>query len=378
MRTFGVVLAGAVLAVVIPVGPRQAVAQTVLKPLLIEHGFDVGMAASVRANAAQIDALPFDGITVVPANNPCSAKPVTMAAARLDLAAMPRLNKVTHNFLLCRFLDDFVPGGSTTSAFDVYDDNTWRIVAMNVARYARAARDTGMFDGIMIDTEYYGVGPNPWDNDTIPIPWTYSFSRPWTLPAQDRLRAQLRGKQMMDAMRRGWANVVAFHLKGAEQSDPATFLNTNMMGNDTAWANELAGPFFVGAVESAAGTPATVVDGGESYRQRTPADFQKGYSWLKTRLADSGGPILPSGPVTADIYKATVSVANQVYDRDMNNTYAPLSAATLRRLLTFAKRSTDKYVWLYSEQFDWKGTGWPQTKAPDAFLTAVSRAQASP
>jgi hypothetical protein len=332
----------------------------------------------VRTNAAHIDALPFDGITVVPANNPCSAQPVTMAAARLDLAAMPKLNKVTHNFLLCRFLDDFVPSGSTTSAFDVYDDATWRTVAMNVARYARAARDTGMFDGIMIDTEYYGVGPNPWDNDTIGVPWTYSSSRPWTLPAQDRLRSQLRGKQMMDAMRRGWSNVVAFHLKGAEQSDPATFLDTNMMGNDTAWANELAGPFFVGAVESAAGTPATVVNGGESYRQRQPADFQKGYNWLKTRLADSGGPIVASGAVTADMYKATVSVANQVYDRDVTNNYAPFSAAMLRRLLTFAKRSTDKYVWLYSEQFDWKGTGWPQTKAPDAYLTAVARAQASP
>jgi hypothetical protein len=377
MRTLGVILAGVVLAVVTPVGPQQAIARTAPKPLLIEHGFDVGTAASVRANAAQIDGLPFDGITVVPANNPCSAKPVTLAAARIDLAAMPKLSKVKHNFLLCRFLDDFVPGGSATSAFDVNDDATWQTVAINLARYARAARDTGMFDGIMIDTEYYGVGPNPWDNDTIAIPWTYSFSRPWTLPAQAKMRAQLRGKQVMDAMRRGWSNVVAFHLKGAEQSDPATFLDTNMMGNDTAWANELAGPFFVGAVESATGTPATVVDGGESYRQRSPADFQKGYTWLKTRLADSGGPILPSGAVTADGYKATVSVANQVYDRDVTNNYAPLSATTLRRLLVFAKRSTDKYVWLYSEQFDWKGTGWPQTKAPDAYLTAVTRAQAS-
>jgi hypothetical protein len=163
---------------------------------------------------------------------------------------------------------------------------------------------------------------------------------------------------------------------------PDATLNTSVtqssVGNDTAWANELAGPFFVGAVESAAGTPATVVNGGESYRQRQPADFQKGYSWLKTRLADSGGPIVPSGAVSADVYKATVSVANQVYDRDVSNNYAPFSATTVSRLLTFAKRSTDKYVWLYSEQFDWKGVGWPQTKAPNVFLTAVARAQASP
>jgi hypothetical protein len=84
-----------------------------------------------------------------------------------------------------------------------------------------------------------------------------------------------------------------------------------MMGNDVVWANELAGPFFLGGVESAAGIAATIVNGGESYRQRTLVDFQ----------------------------------------------------------------ATDRYVWFYTEQFDWKGTGWPLVSVDSTFLNAVRAAR---
>ncbi len=350
---------------------------TVVKagPLLIEHGWDTSSAASTAANAARIDALPFDGISINPTNNPCSARPVTLAAAQADLGAMPRLTKVTHNFLLCRLLDNAV-AGSTVGPYDVNNDATWATMASNLAIYAQVAKASGMFDGIIFDTEYYGVGPNPWDADTIAIPWTYSFSRPWTLPAALRAKAQSRGKQTLDAVRAVWPNVVAFHLRGAELSDPATYVAGNVGGNDVAWANEMAGPFFVGAIESATGTAATVVDGGESYRQRTAIDFQNNYSWLKTRLANSNGPIVPSGAVTSASYNATVSVASQVYDRDITRSGYPFfTAAQVQTLLTYAKRSTDKYQWFYTEAYDWRGTGWPATSPPAAYIDSVRLAR---
>jgi hypothetical protein len=343
-------------------------------PLLIQHGWDVSTAASTAANAAQIDALPFDGISIHPAFNPCGLQPVTLAQAQADLYAMPKLKNVTHNFFLCRLIDDAAPG-STVSPFDVFNDATWNTIASNLAIYAQAARATGMFDGVIFDTEYYGNGPNPWDYDTIPTPWIYTTSRPWSLSTVAQATAQRRGKQTMDAVRSAWPDIVAFHLRGAELSDPATNQPSNMMGNDVAWANELAGPFFLGGVESTAGTPATIVNGGESYRQRSLVDFQNAYSWLKTRLADSGGPIVPFGNVSAATYKSTVSVASQVFDRDMNNNYAPFSASEVSRLLALARQATDRYVWFYTEQFDWKGTGWPLVSADDTFLNAVRAAR---
>jgi hypothetical protein len=341
------------------------------RPLLIQHGWDTSVAAVAAQNAKRIDALPFDGVSIAPAYNPCSSAPVTLAQAQSDLNAMPKLTHVTHNFLLCRFLDN-APAGSVVSSYDVFNDSKWNTISANLAIYAQAAKATGMFDGIIMDTEYYGTGPNPWDYDTIPIPWVYvDFSRPWTLPADAQAKSQLRGKQTMDAIRSAWPSVVALHFRGAEMSDKSTFNAGNMGGNNTAWANELGGPFFVGAIESAAGTSATVVDGGESYYQRSVADFQNAYTWMKTRLGNSGGPIVPFGNVSAATYNATVTVANQVFDRDMTSGYSNFSAAQVQTLLTNARQATDRYLWFYTEQFDWRGTGWPFTPVPQTFIDAV-------
>jgi hypothetical protein len=340
------------------------------KPLLIQHGWDVTNTATTAKNAALTDALPFDGMSILPKLNPCATVPISQAEADADMAAMPKLTKVIHNFVLCRLTEDAPVGGGT--AYDMNNDATWSAVAANLATYARAAKATGMFDGLMIDTEYYGKGPNPWDHDTIPIPLTYGRARPWSLPVDARAKAQSRGKQITDAVKAAWPNAVLLSLRGAELADSATYKSANMGGNDVAWANELASPFFVGMVESAVGTELTVVDGGESYRQRTLADFHHAYTWLKTGLADSGGPILPSGAVTAASYKATVSVASNVFDKDMSAKLAIFPATALKELLANARQATDRYYWFYTEAFDWKASGYPDTPAPKEYIDAIA------
>jgi hypothetical protein len=347
------------------------------KPLLIQHGWDVAPTSTMAKNAAAIDKLAFDGMTILPKQNPCELKAVLAADAETDLAAMPKLTKVTHNFVLCRLTEDGVNGASP---YDIGNDATWSIVAANLATYATAAKKSGMFDGILIDTEYYGTGPNPWDHDTIPIPLEYGPARPWTLTNEARLKAMARGKQIADAMKAAWPEIVMFSLRGAELSDPATFKSNNMMGNQVSWANELAGPFFMGMVESVKGTKATIVSGGESYRQRTLADFQKAYAWVKTGLPDSNGPMVPSGNVTAADYKATVSVANQVFDMNVEtrvgNTFTAFTPAELTQLLSFASQATDRYYWIYTEGHDWKGNGHPKTPVTDEYKAAIAASKA--
>lgn len=348
-----------------------------VKPLVIEHGSDAARVADTVKNAAKIDALPFDGITIVPIENPCSATPLQSATAQRDMAAMPRLTKVTHNFLLCRFTDNAPVGGVTP--YDMKNDTAWATIASNLAGYAAAAQATGLFDGVMIDTEYYGTGPNPWDYDTIPIPVDYSKApnRPWTLPADAKARAQSRGKQLAAALQAVWPNIVLFSLRGAALSDPSTYRSANFGGNDVAWANELAGPFFVGMVEAVAGSKATLVDGGESYYQRSNDDFRKAYAWMKSGLASSGGPIVPSGAVTVAMYKSTVSVASQTMDGDIRRKTGPYTPAQLKEILANASKNTDKYVWLFSELYDWRGTGFPALPVADGFVTAVASSRTS-
>jgi hypothetical protein len=349
-----------------PVTPPPSV-----RPLLIEHGFDAAKVDQTIKNAAKIDALPFDGVTILPAVNPCSVKPIDEAAAQADMAAMPKLTKVVHNFLLCRFYEDGEAG--KPSPYDVNNDATWTTIASNLAVYAKAAQTTGMFDGVMVDTEYYGKGPNPWDYDTIPTPLDYSkvSARPWSLPEEAKAKSQARGKQVADAIKEAWPSVVIFSLRGAAISDKASYRQSNMGGNDVAWANELAGPFFVGMVESVAGSKAALIDGGESYYQRTPEDFRKAYAWQKSGLADSKGPLVPSGAVTAVTYKSTVLVASQTMDGDIKRKDGPYTPAQLQGILTAAGKSTDKYIWLFSELYDWRGTGSPKLPASQAYLDAV-------
>ena len=344
-------------------------------PWLIEHGFDVSTAAQTAANAGAISELPFDGISIKPEHNPCSAVAVDPAAAVADLAAMPDLGSVRHNFVLCRFYDNAT--GDGTSPYDIGNEATWTALTANLAAYAEAARQSGRFDGVMIDTEYYGKGPNPWDYDTEarPLDGVYPAERPWQLPDEARAAAQARGKQVADAIREVWPDVVIFALRGVSLSDPATFDPGHLGGNQVAWANELSGPFHMGLIESVSGTKATYVDGGESYRQRSAADFERAVAWLATGMADSGGPMVPSGAVSADDYKRTVSVATNVFDRDVTADLAAFSADEVAQLLVAARGATQTYYWFYSEQFDWRGTGHPTSPAPSDAVAALKAAR---
>ena len=344
-------------------------------PLIIEYGFDLTGTATTARNASKVDALPFDGITIRARQDPCSTKPVTDSVAKADMLAMPKLRRVKHNFLMCRFEDSANADG--LSPYDIANDASWATISANLKIYAAAAKASGQFDGIMIDSESYGIGPNPWNYDTIPIPFKLTQERPWTLPDDARELAQRRGKQLADAMREGWPGIIIFSLRGAELSDPATYDPSHQGGDQWAWINELAGPFFIGMVESVHGTAATIITGGESYQQRTQEDFTNAYEWLKRGLANSGGPIIPSGAVTAETYTSTVQVANQIFDRDARAAYADFSAAEVQTLLTYARKASDQYVWFYNEQFDWRNSGDPKTPVPQEFLDAVAAARAA-
>jgi hypothetical protein len=344
------------------------------KPKLIQHGWDVNYAADIAKHAARIDALPFDGLTVRVAHEPFSSKPVSLQEAQNDLAAMPVLTNVKHNFLIFRMQDG---SNSNRLPYNLFSDPIWATIADNMANYASAAAATGLFDGIVIDNEYYGTSPvYQWDFGATTTPWTYSAKAgvtPGHQAADAQAIAQARGKYVMDAIRAAWPTVTVMMLHSPSTSEPASY--AYLRGNDVAWANELMGPWFVGFVESAMGTPATVIDGGESYWQRSPSDFQAAYNWLKAGFANHGGHIVPSGAVTAAAYNATIKVNIGVFDRDVASDYATLSAATVQELLTYGLRFADGYEWFYSEAFDWRGTGWPKTPVPQEYMDAVAAAK---
>jgi hypothetical protein len=318
---------------------------------------------------------------VRPATEPFSPKTVTLEAAQSDLGAMPTLTNVKHNFVVFRMVEG---GQSAKLPYDLYNDTIWDTIASNSANYAAAAAAAGLFDGIIMDAEYYGASPvNPWDFGATTTPWTYSAkggATPGHQAADAQAKAQARGKQVMDAIRLAWPTVTVLQLHGATTSEPANYSPAHMKGNDVAWANELMGPWIVGFVQSVIGSTAVVIDGGESYWQRTPADFQNAYTWLKAGFAKLGGRVVPHEGVSAAAYNATIKANVGVFDRDVSvgdpTNYPGLSAAKVQELLTYGLRYADGYEWFYSEQFDWRGTGWPKNPVPQEYINAILAAKA--
>jgi hypothetical protein len=334
------------------------------RPLLIQYGFDISRADVIANNAARVDALPYDGIVVNALYQPCSSNPmgnggpVTLEAARADLARMPVLANVTHNFLSCKFIDD---GG-----FDMNSDAIWNTVTASLAAYAQAAKETGKFDGIMIDPEYYGAGANPWDVSPATDPT-------FTLPAALQTKAQYRGYQTSAAMIAAWPTIQIFNLRGAEGSD-----QRSLSAGFPAWHayNEMIGSFFVGEVEAALNTSSSIIDGGEVYNHRTQAQYTAWYNWLKTGEG-SGGTITNWGSMTGAKYNSKVQVGMDTYDYDwlpgVGGT-TPFTDAKIGELIGYARNATDKYHWLYTESCDGIGGGWPLKSCTPTWLQAIRTA----
>ena len=322
------------------------------RPLLLKHGWDVPYPAYVRSHIAAMDTMPFDGLTIsIPGlgDKVQRQAPVSYDQFRTALAPLVGLpaTRLTHNYVTAY----------ATPAGSVFSD--WSVPVANFANLARAARGAGV-EGIFFDNEaYFGS--------------VYDF--PGDCPGhtlvecQDQMR--LRGRQVMDAMRAVWPEVRILAAYGAWVSDPATAeaLSPYLPYNDVSFANELMGPFVVGMAQSAAGTSASVVDGGEIYSPRSTLQFGRVADWSRQGMATS--PLVPAG--LAASWPQTVRPGVAIFDQPwlglpMDRT---IFASTVRNALL----SSASVVWLYTERYDWWGSGWPTTPVPSDWVSAVAAAR---
>jgi hypothetical protein len=259
---------------------------------------------------------------------------------------------MTHNFVI-------IYAGSN----QLYDDNT--VALQNFRNLARAAREAGL-EGIVYDNEYYTGGPG----------WKWPEATPGHALEQAQGQAHDRGKQAMEAMISAWPEMTLLAFYGPWVSDPGTAANYEGAAfqpipyNDVSWANQLLGPWVLGMIDATRGTAAKVVDGGEVYSLRSAAQFDQAYRWAKTDMA-SYGSIVPAR--MRDGYASDVSVGFGVFDRPSNG--VGMDAAAWRETLANALRRTDRYVWAYTESYDWWGSGWPVNRVPQVWIDATKAAK---
>ncbi|HUR50678.1 MAG TPA: hypothetical protein VMZ11_01000 [Mycobacteriales bacterium] len=341
------------------------------RALHIHHGFDLASPSQIAQHASLIDSRPIDGVTV---NLPTLSNDTLSSVAHSEseyaaaLSPMPRLSRVTHNFVVVR----------TMHPLDWYSDATWTTISRNFGNLARAAAAKGQFDGIFFDTEFYGSGTYPWNFGQGSSPWVFSATGGAT-PGHSASDAQAtvsgRGRQTGDAIAAAWPAAFVMSTYGPWVGETKTS-STGGWGafgyNDTSWTNELMGSFTGGIGDAAAAHAGlTYVDGGEIYQAHSAAEYATAYRWEKSGLAASSSVVLRDPAA----YARTVSAGFGVYDKDMRISGWPTMGATQwQSVLTNALRTADRYVWSYSEAYDWLATGWPTTPVPSAILTATSNA----
>jgi hypothetical protein len=310
----------------------------------------------LKTNQSYLDTLPIDGLAVYVADR--SGNNVTgtaMQPTAINLTTMQSvlspLKGLSWKTLKQNFgLLYYGPGWA-----DAYDDAKWAIVAQNAANFAQALKDAGLV-GIFFDNENYSRYGN-YGDATCTSPHTVT-------DCQSKMIA--RGNQVMKAMMSAFPNIVVFFLRDTYISDNTfysqpQFSSGNDFSNNIAHANLLVGPFQVGFVQAAQGTPATVVGGGEDpgFGAKTPADFDYIYQYQKygqvndalagndtaSRSAGPNGYIPPAlRSVWPNIYNAGVAI----YDLSNMDPKTNMPT-TLSTTITNALNRVDRYAWLYME-----------------------------
>ena len=344
-------LAAVVLAAACVPGPGPAAKPD--GPFLIKHGWDAPSPRFVHDHVEEMERLPFDGTIIslgalskrVQRQQPMDVGETTSALAPLRTTRFTRLR---HNFALVY----------ATPAGSFFDD--YSVPASNFANLAAAAREADL-EGIAYDNEEY-FGP------TARYPENCSGSS----VARCRDQARLRGKQVMDAMRLAWPDIRVIVFLGAWVSEPRTadVLGPAMNFNDVASANQVMGSFIVGMVESTVGTRARVIDAGQLYTVRSRRQFARFRSWQKEGMARSSDLIPDS---LQSQWSSTVSAGAMVYDQPWID--VGMDETVWGSTIDNALKSVDDYVMVYTERYDWWGTGWPTTRVPVGWVEATRQAR---
>lgn len=330
---------------------------------LIEYGWDVPTPAFVAANIREMEKRPFDGLIMRPAGSDRGNifrggkwNPVDYEA---DMKAMRdiRWGKFRNNFLMMY----------SASEMDWFSDTDWDAVLNNVtimARIARAGRCSLAFDA-----EPYGMSP-----------WSYLVQKHSRQKSYVEYAAKVRqrGKQFAEAIRRVIPSNVLLTFF-TYSLFPTEMGITDPLRREQALAGEtysLYIPFLNGVLEGM-GPRMTMTDGNEpSYYYDNSEKFYQAYHAMRQGALN----LIPRECVGK--FQTQTQASQALY---MDFIFAKVSWKNIAALyltpeeqakwfehnVYYALKTTDEYVWLYSEKMDW----WKNKDIPPGMEEAIVQAK---
>ncbi len=292
---------------------------------LIEYGWDVRSAAGIKGNEATIEQYPFDG-TVFRLDKFTLAFdtelwPDKELKPQADTVRNLKWKKYNQNFMILYSAND--------KGMSWFNDAQWRIICANAGKFAKIAK-AGKCVGIIFDPEAYGKDP-----------WIYPGDYKDNTYDQVGPQIRKRGAQWMKALQKDWPDIkVLLFYFSPDQKDTL-------------------GAFCTGMLE-AAGPKVKIIDGNEGSYYHTSSDgYLEDWKRIRQTYATRIDPKLKAK------YDRNVQVGMALYMdqslalREPTVNYISYYMRPSDRLKYFehavywAMKTTDEYVWCYSERLDW-------------------------
>jgi hypothetical protein len=352
--------------------PSCATAQSSLPPTggdkkLIEFGWDTPSPQALHDHVTEWQGRPFDGVIFSLSDNAGMIFNIQAADSAKIRPQIALLNSLHWG----RFTDNFLEL-TCTSTMNWTSDSDWKIVLNHAHLCAEAARAAGC-KGFVLDPEPYN-GLDPWNYQLQQQSKTMTFAE-----YQEVVRH--RGSEFIEALQQNMPDMklMSFYQyselvnESGRSQDPAVrerALEINGYG--------LLPAFLDGMLESA-DPRVQFIDGNErSYYYRYKSDFENGYY-----VMHSVAPLYVT-PELRSKYNKQFRSAQAVYT-DFNFDLRPDAFPSIPSVsmtpaqrdqifesnLYYALKTSDEYVWLYSETVHW----WdPATPRPPGMEQAISDA----
>lgn len=356
-------LCAALLAVMILGVTAAQASRLPAKKKLLEYGWDVPTPEFIRQNIRSMERKPFDGVIMRVAGG---KRGNIFSGGKWPLDSLAEDRKHLRMIHWDKFTDNFIMLYSA-SEMDWFSDKDWEGVLSNVRLMAQAAKEGHC--SLAFDAEPYGKNP-----------WAYSQQKQANQKsfAEYQAMAFKRGTQFIGTIQKELPDCTLVTLftyslfrRLMDTKDPA-LLEKNLRGESYA----LYLPFLNGML-SAAGPGITITDGNEpSYYYTSSEAFFDVYHAMRQGALS----LLPRALVNKFLTQTQASQAlymDYVFARVPWKNIPALymtpeeRAKWFRHNVYYALKTTDEYVWLYSEKMNW----WQDKDIPEGMEAAIVAAR---
>ena len=304
---------------------------------LLEFGWDYPNSKFIEANITQMQQAPFDGVVFsfnAGIYDAFDSARFPDSHFDYDILSKIKWQKLTDNFLFLR--------GASLSGAHWLDDEIWDQIIKNLKKVSKALA-ISKAKGVAFDPEYYYKEAkfNPWVYD----PQVYSglsFDQVGQHVAK-------RGKEFIQALQtyKPDVKILCFWLLGLvyHQSSHQPLSQTGMA----------LYPFFVQGMLEGKNRSSEIIDGNESsYVYQSPGSFVEAGEYQRqngsTFIADSLKSKFQNISLAQALFFDLIYAKRPEYNKGFNK---QTKERWLWDNLYNGFKTTDKYVWFYSERINW-------------------------